>query len=248
MRKTFTFKDFIHACHIEENTYQLKHKSGVRPLGAKIIVPKELLGTYPYNASAYDFLQFFRQEIYEYGIIEIPELPLNLSNYTVAMRAPEEHQYSSNPYLSESCQSPHQDTPPYPTAFWLGKERLLSATWIMTDLAAEQFFEALHKSPQQSIETIHRAIVSKTLKNQSALLLNHRPGLLLIDNSSHHQLYHAKTCRFENRKAMPNQQQDNPMYSFNEVGLMHYIDTLDEQRGTEHRDEEERAWVRQFMG
>ena len=112
MRKTFTFKDFIQACRIEENTYQLQHKNGTKQLGAKIIVPKELLGTYPYNASAYDFLQFFRQEIYEYGIIEIPGLPLNLSNYTVAMRAPEEHQYSSNPYLSEHCQSPHQDTPP----------------------------------------------------------------------------------------------------------------------------------------
>ncbi len=248
MRKKFTFKDFIHTCEIEENTYQLKHRNGTRQLGAKITVPKELLSTHPYNVSAYDFLQFFRQEIHEYGIIEFPELPLNLSNYTVAMRAPEEHKYSANPYLSESCQSPHQDTPPYPTAFWLGKERLFSATWVMSDLAAEQFFEEQHKSPQQNIEMVHRAIVPKTLNEQTALLLNHNPGLLLIDNSSHHQLYHAKTCRFENRKAMPNQQQDTPMYSFNEVGLMHYIDTLDEQRGTEHRDDEERAWVRQFMG
>ena len=247
MRKTFTFNDFIHACQIEENTFQLQYKNGTKQLGAKIVIPPELLGTHPYNASAYDYLQFFRQAIYEYGIIEIPELPLNLSNYTVAMKAPEEHRYSSNPYLSESCQSPHQDTPPYPTAFWLGKERLLSATWVMTDLAAEQFFEEQQKSPQQSIETIHRAIVPKTLRDQSALLLNHQPGLLLIDNSGHHQLYHAKTCRFENRKTMPNQQQDNPMYTFNEVGLMHYIDTLDEQRGKEHRDEEERAWVRHHM-
>ena len=248
MRKKFTFKDFIHECHIEENTYTLKHSNGTRQLGAKIIVPKERLGTHPYNVSAYDFLHFFRNEIYEYGIIEFPELPLNRSNYTVAMRAPEEHQYSANPYLSESCQSPHQDTPPYPTAFWLGNERLFSATWIMTDLAAEQFFEEQRMLPQQSIERVHRTVVPKTLCDQSALLLNHTPGLLLIDNSDHHLLYHAKTCRFDNRNSMPNQQQDNPMYTFNEVGLMHYIDSLDELRGTEHRDEEERDWVRRHMG
>ena len=247
MRKIFTFKDFIHACHIEENTYQLEHKHGTKQLGARIVVPEELYSTPPYNASAYDFLQFFQQAIYEYGIIEIPELPLNPSNYTVAMRAPEEHQYSANPFLSEPCQSPHQDTPPYPTAFWLGNERKLSATWIMTDFAAEQFFEEQKKCPQKDIETIHRTIVPKTLRDKSALLLNHTPGLLLIDNSGHHQLYHAKTCRFDNRKAMPTLQQDAPMYTFNEVGLMHYIDTLDEQRGTKHRNNEEAAWIRQHM-
>jgi len=247
MRKTFTFDDFIQSCHLEENTYSLKHKSGTKQLGAKITVPGELVNQYPYNASAYDFLQFFRKEIDEFGIIEIPTLPLNLSNYTVAMRAPEEHQYSANPYLSEQFQAPHQDTPPYPTAFWLANERILSATWVLTDLATEQFFDASNTFPNKSIESIHRMIVPKSLEEKSSVLLNYQPGLLLIDNSNQHQLYHAKTCRFENRQLNPNLHHDSPMYTFNEIGLLNYIDSLDEQRGTEYRNEEEKRWVREFM-
>lgn len=247
MRKTFTFNDFVQPCHLEEKIYQLKYKSCTRNLGARITIPEELMGAYPYNVSAYDFLQFFRKQIFEFGIIEIPQLPLNLSNYTVAMLAPEEHQYSQNPYLNERCQSPHQDTPPYPTAFWLGDERKLSATWVLTDLAVEQFFDERKASPQKSIETIHRTIVPKTIEDQSSLLLNYQPGLLLIDNSNHHQLYHAKTCRFENRELTPTLQHDNPMYSFNEVGLLNYMDNLDEKRGQQNKDEEEKDWVREFL-
>ena len=246
-RKRFTFSDFIKECEIQENTVSLQYKSGVQSLGVKVFVPESIRQQYPYNASAYDFLQFFRKEIYEYGIIEFPDLPVNRSNYTVAMKAPEEHGYSANPYLYEQCQSPHQDTPPYPTAFWLGKERQLSATWIMTELAVEYFQKQQHRFPELSIEDIHRRVVPETLKQGSAILRNYTPGLILIDNSQHHRLYHAKTCRFQNRRQLAEISHDSPMYSFNEVGLLHYIDSLDEQRGADDRNAEERNLVQQFM-
>ncbi|MCG8671210.1 MAG: hypothetical protein MI867_17525 [Pseudomonadales bacterium] len=246
MRERFSFKDFIRECSIEESCYRLHYKSGYRNLGARVSVPRELFNTAPFNRSAYDFLQFFREEIFEFGLIEFPDLPVNLSNYTVAMRSPLEHSYSANPYLTEPCQSPHQDTPPYPTAFWLGEERKLSATWVMTDLAVEAFTEAQRSRNYASIEEIHKALVPKSLEQQSSILLNYRPGLLLIDNSEHHQLYHAKTCRFNNKEFLQDLNHDTPMYTFNEVGLLNYMDSLDEQRGFAHRDQQEAKWVREF--
>lgn len=247
-RRIFSFGDFIQECELLEGTIELKSSRGLAKLGAKVVVPDALMDQFPFNTSAYDFLQFFREEIFQYGIIEFPNLPVNLSNYTVAMRAPEEHQYSANPYLTESCQTPHQDTPPYPTAFWLGQERMLSATWVMTDLGAERFFEVSQANRGLSVEEVHQRVVPKTLNEKSAVLLNHTPGLLLIDNSQHHQLYHAKTCRFENRKGLLGAPTDNPMYTFNEVGLLQYIDSLDEQRGRQHRNSQEVGWVRAAMG
>ena len=37
------------------------------------------------------------------------------------------------------------------------------------------------------------------------------------------------------------------MYAFNEVGLQHFIDQLDERRGPEHRDAADAALTLAFM-
>jgi hypothetical protein len=78
-------------------------------------------------------------------------------------------------------------------------------------------------------------------------VLNYTPGLLLIDNSHHQQLYHARTCRFDVVEQNPNYTSDAAMYAFNETGLLHYIDAMDERRGEHDRDTEEREDVRVFM-
>jgi hypothetical protein len=71
-----------------------------------VIVPPELMVRAPYNNSAYDFLQFLRAAIQEYGTLEFPHLPVNPRNHTLAQRAPEQHLYSSNTYLTGHCQHP----------------------------------------------------------------------------------------------------------------------------------------------
>lgn len=116
-RVPFNFSDIEAECHLETGSYSLDG----RTIGATILVPPGLYHRYPYNATAYGFLQQLRQPIYEFGTIEFPGLPVNKCNHTVAMRHPHQHGYSDNPYLTRFCQDPHQDTPPYPSAFWLGR-------------------------------------------------------------------------------------------------------------------------------
>lgn len=246
-RPQFSFKDIAEECAIEYDYLTLKHSNGVRQFGAKISVKPDQFNNFPYNASAYDFLQFLRQEIYEFGVIEIPGLPINKQNYTVAMKAPAQHSYSSNPYLTEPCQSPHQDTPPYPTAFWLPSERLISATWLLSDLGAQRFHHYRQRHREQSIEKAHEVLVPQTIEAQEGLLVNYQPGLILIDNSQHHQLYHAKTQRFENIKMGISIETDTPMYSFNEQGLLNYMDSLDEQRGPANKNQQEAFAVAEFL-
>jgi hypothetical protein len=77
--------------------------------------------------------------------------------------------------------------------------------------------------------------------------VNHAPGLILIDNSEHQQLYHARTCRFDAVAQNPHYTEDAPMYAFNEIGLLNYIDTMDEQRGEQDRDAAEQKIISDFI-
>lgn len=246
-KRSFSFNDLSKKCEVHEGCFQLNSSAGLKKLGARVIVPEVLFETFPFNSSAYSFLQELRGEIFEYGLIEFPNLPVNKINHTVAMRSPKEHSYSSNPYLTEPCQSPHQDTPPYPTAFWLNEVRRYFATWIMTDIAVEDFYQFSRANSNMNIEEIHRQLVPQSLQQQTGLLLNHQPGLLLIDNSARHSLYHAKTCKFDAVLANPGYDSDTPMYTFNEVGLLNYMDELDSRRGQGFRDSDEVERVREFM-
>ena len=212
-----------------------------------ITVPPELRNHYPYNASAYAFLQQLREAIFRYGLIEFPQLPVNRCNYTLAQRSPWQHRYSDNPYLTDLCQLPHQDTPPYPTAFWLGQPRRFSATWIVSDTGLESVSRWRQQHPDASTDELHRQLVPSSLADGTGILLNHSPGLLLIDNSHHHRLYHARTCRFDAIAAQTDHHTDTPMYAYNEIGLMNYIDMLDSRRGTEHRNAEDEALTREFF-
>ncbi len=242
-RIPFSYQDLAADCEIHTGHYTLDG----RQLGARVVVPTELMGQYPYNSSAYGFLQQLRQAIFDYGLIEFPGLPLNPQNHTLAQRAPQQHSYSSNPYMTDFCQSPHQDTPPYPTAFWLDAPRRFFATWVMSTAGAEHFYQQQALQPQLEIEALHRQLLPASLAQGSGLLLNQSPGLLLIDNSQHQQLYHARTCNFAAQAAEPDFASDSPMYAFNEVGLLNYIDLLDSRRGPEHRVGAEMAVVRAFM-
>lgn len=242
-RKPFNFNDLQHDCHIETGCYTLDG----RTLGARVTVPPELYDRYPYNASAYAFLQELRAAIHQYGTIEFPDLPVNRCNHTVAMRHPYEHGYSDNPYLTRFCQDPHQDTPPYPTAFWLGQPRNYSATWVMSDRGLQDYLDHARQNPDQSTEEIHQQLLPRALGDKSALLLNYDPGLLLIDNSEHQRLYHCRSSRFEAMAQNPDHAVDAPMYSYNEIGLLNYIDVLDSRRGEGHRDAADLAAVKQFM-
>ncbi len=242
-RQPFSFSDLAAECQISPRHYQLDG----RALGLRIEVPVELQQHYPYNGSAYGFLQQLRAQIFEFGVVEFPGLPLNPRNYTLAQRAPQQHAYSSNSYMTDSCQSPHQDTPPYPTAFWLPAERRYFATWIVSQVAMQRFYQRQAAQPQLSVEALHRELVAESVADGSGLLCNQRPGLLLIDNSHHHQLYHARTANFAAQAAQPDFASDTPMYAFNEVGLLNYLDVMDSRRGPEHRDAEEMAEVQAFM-
>jgi hypothetical protein len=247
LRKPFTFADLAQECRIETGCYAVHGLSSPRRIGAKVFVPDELLQRYPYNASAYVFLQQLRSAIFEFGTIEFPGLPLNRTNHTIAMRAPREHSYSSNPYLTNECQHLHQDTPPYPTAFWLGEERHYFDTWIVSLPGLQRYTQFTRENPSMTMNDAHRALVQESLTQGAGIVVNHSPGLILIDNSEHQQLYHARTCRFEAVAQNPHYTEDAPMYAFNEIGLLNHIDTMDEQRGENDRDAAEQKTVAQFI-
>ncbi len=242
-RKPFTFQDFERECDIQLNCYTLNGQA----LGAKINIPQALHQQYPYNSSAYGFLQQLRAEIFEFGTVEFPNLPLNKTNYTLAQGAPKEHSYSANPFMTGTCQQPHQDTPPYPTAFWLAVARQYFATWILSIKAVEAFFELTQSRPELNLDELHKILVPESLLNQSGFLVNQNPGLILIDNSQHRSLYHTRTCNFQAVTANPDYSCDAKMYAFNEMGLLHHIDSMDERRGSEHRDAVDLAEVKIFM-
>ena len=246
-RQPFTFHDLAQECRVETGCHQLHGMNSPRTIGAKLFVPPALFNRYPYNASAYAFLQQLRSAIHEYGTIEFPGLPLNRSNHTIAMRSPREHSYSSNPYLTRECQHLHQDTPPYPTAFWLDEERHFFATWIVSLPGLQRYAQFTREQPHMAMNDVHRALVQESLAQGTGIVVNHSPGLILIDNSEHQQLYHARTCRFDAIEKNPHYTQDAPMYAFNEIGLLHYIDSMDEQRGEHDRDAGEQACVAAFM-
>ncbi len=69
----------------------------------------------------------------------------------------------------------------------------------------------------------------------------------MADNSHRHELYHCRTCRLDNITEQPGHQTDTAMYAFNEIGLTQYIDSMDEQRGTEDKNSEELNAVLAFM-
>ncbi|NRB41800.1 MAG: hypothetical protein HRU20_25565 [Pseudomonadales bacterium] len=242
-RKTFTFADFSKDCDISPANQQLSN----RAYGIKITVPEALQKQWPFNASAYDFLQFLRPQIQQYGFIELPDLKFNKTNYTLAMRSPKEHSYSSNPFLTDYCQSPHQDTPPYPTAFGLEQRREFFATWLMTSKGVNEYTHFQQQHPELSIIECHKALQPISLQQGWGILVNQNPGLILIDNSQHCALYHARTCNFQALNSTPDFATDSAMYAFNEVGLLHYIDELDSRRGLEHRDESQRLAIADFM-
>lgn len=242
-RQKFSFQDFSRECRLQHDCHEIDG----RGFGLRVFIPEELKNHFPYNSSAYDFLQFFREEIFQYGTIEFPGLAVNRQNHTVALRAPKEHSYSDNPFLTEPCQRPHQDTPPYPTAFWLDAKRNYFATWVMGEPAMESFFKAMSQHPGKTLDDLHRLLVPQSLEEKTGILLNHAPGLLLIDNSRHHNLYHARTCLFDKVKNNPDYEKDSPLYAFNEVGLMSYIDTIDSRRGQHDRNTEEARNVQLFM-
>lgn len=246
-RQAFTFADIAQECRIETGCYALHGLNSSRRIGTKVFVPNELLQRYPYNASAYALLQQLRSAIFECGTIEFPGLPLNRSNHTIAMRAPREHRYSSNPYLTNECQHLHQDTPPYPTAFWLGEERHYFATWIVSLPGLQRYAQFTRENKTMTMNDVHRVLVQESLTQGTGIVVNHAPGLILIDNSEHQQLYHARTCRFEAVAQNPHYTEDAPMYAFNEIGLLNYIDTMDEQRGEQDRDASEQKTVADFL-
>ena len=245
-RQPFTLADLAAECRVESGCHAL-HGPAAPRLGLRIHVPPALHGRYPYNASAYAFLQQLREAIHTHGLVELPGLPVNRCNHTIAMRAPREHAYSRNPYLTGECQHLHQDTPPYPTAFWLGEERRFFATWIVSVPGLHRYAQFTREHPQMTMNAVHRVLVPESLSNGTGIVCNHTPGLLLIDNSAHQGLYHARTCRFDAVAAAPDYRHDAPMYAFNEIGLLHYIDTMDERRGAADRDPDERAAVAEFL-
>ena len=242
-RQAFSFADLERDCDVDIGCHRLDG----RTLGTRISVPEDLKREYPYNASAYTLLQELRPAINEYGLIEFPSLPVNPTNYTVAMRHPVEHDYSDNPYLTRFCQEPHQDTPPYPTAFWLGEKRRFSATWVISLTGLHAFQTAMAQHPKLDTEALHRLLVKESLDKGTGLLVNSEPGLLLIDNGPKQSLYHARTCNFAALEAAPNLDQDTPLYAFNEPGLLHYIDSLDSRRGNAHRDANDQREVEEFL-
>ena len=240
-RVPFRFADIAAECCVESGVHRLDG----RALGLRIDVPEVLRSRYPYNGSAYGFLQQLRHEILEHGLIEFPALPLNPQNYTLAQRAPQQHQYSSSPYLTDFCQQPHQDTPPYPTAFWLSAPRRYFATWVMGETGVQRVMTAQRSGV--SIDDVHRRLQSESIEEGWGLLLNQQPGLLLIDNSSRNRLFHARSCNWQAQQAQPDFDSDTPMYAFNEVGLLNCIDVMDSQRGTADRNAEECEEVRRFL-
>lgn len=245
-RQAFTLVDLAQECAVETGCHALHGWQAAR-LGIRIHVPQALQSRYPYNASAYVFLQQLRAAIAEYGTVEFPGLPLNRCNHTIAMRAPQEHRYSSNPYLTGECQHLHQDTPPYPTAFWLGAERRYYATWIVSLPGLQRYAHFTREHPGLAMNEVHRQLVPESIANGTGIVCNHSAGLILIDNSEQQQLYHARTARFDHIAQDGGAASDTPMYAFNETGLLHYIDTMDERRGPQDRDAQDKADVIAFL-
>jgi hypothetical protein len=246
-RQPFSFFDIAQECAITTGCYALHGTDNTVRTGAQVFVPQELQSRYPYNASAYAFLQQLREAIFDFGTIEFPGLPLNRCNHTIAMRSPREHRYSSNPYLTGECQHLHQDTPPYPTAFWLDEERHYFATWIVSLPGLQRYTEFTRENPDMAMNDVHRQLVPESLANGTGVLLNYQPGLILIDNSEHQQLYHARSCRFDAIEKTPDYEHDTPMYAYNEIGLLQYIDVMDERRGMQDRDDEDKTITALFM-
>jgi len=251
-RVAFELADLLSECGVQEACYRLDG----RALGLKIFVPPQLQSQYPFNASAYAFLQQLRGAIQEYGTLEFPDLNINKVNHTLCQRAPKQHDYSKNPYMTGSCQHLHQDTPPLPTAFWLGQVRRYYATWVTSQQGANRYFDYLTEALSHGLQTefdgeklddVHRLLVPESLANGTGLLLNQQPGLLLIDNSQQHQLYHARTCQFSAVARDPDYSRDAPMYAYNEQGLLHYIDQLDSRRGPDDRCAEDVLQVKAFL-
>ena len=247
-RVAFGLADLMGECETQEGCHQLDG----RRLGLQITVPAELQESYPFNSSAYGFLQQLRQAIFDYGTIEFPGLALNKTNHTLAQRAPKQHTYSANPYMTGSCQHLHQDTPPLATAFWLAQPRQYYASWVTSVNAVQRYYDQLPQGGAEAfdgeqLDDLHRQLVPESLDNGSGLLLNQNPGLLLIDNSDAQQLYHARTCNFAAVALMPNYQSDAALYAFNEEGLLSYIDQLDSRRGREDRCPQDLAEVKAFL-
>ncbi len=242
-RAPFTFQDLAKDCAIQTACYNIDE----REIGAKVIVPNELQHRYPYCASAYVFLQQLRSAIFEFGVVEFPNLPVNKTNHTLAQRSPKEHTYSSNTYLTDLCQQPHQDTPPLPTAFWLGEKRNYFATWVMSTKGVEEFYAFAKDCPQLSVEEVHKIQVAQSLKSKSGFLMNQNPGLVLLDNSDNQSLYHARTCCFQAVEENPDYTFDTPMYAYSEIGLLNYIDSIDSRRCNNDRDARDLEDVKAFM-
>jgi len=241
-RQPFTLDDLIRECEVESGHRQLDG----RPLGLRIRVPEALWQRYPYNATAYAFLQQLRGAIHEYGLVEFPDLPVNPTNHTLAQRAPWQHGYSTNPYMTDHWQHPHQDTPPHPTAFWLGGPRHFFATWVVSQQGLEAWQHQLASQREGGLAEAHRHCVPASVADGTGWLINRQPGLVLLDNSEACRLYHART-RVAEPPAESEQAEDEPMYAYNETGLLHYIDQLDSRRGTEHRCPRDRAEVEAFL-
>jgi hypothetical protein len=117
----------------------------------------------------------------------------------------------------------------------------------MSDRGLQSYLDWARQNPGRTTQETHRQLLPDALSDNTALLLNYQPGLLLIDNSDHRRLYHCRTSRFEAMARNPDHAVDAPMYSYNELGLLHYIDVLDSRRGNEHRDAADLAAVKQFM-
>lgn len=239
--QAFSWQDIQAECQIETDCFHVE-----KPLGARITVPEELMSSYPYNGSIYNFLYFLKDEIKQLGYLHFPNLKFNKTNYTLAQGAPQEHSYSSNPFMTSWFQEPHQDTPPHPTAFGLEEERQFFATWLLGPEYLQRFFKLKHRG--LAIEEIHKQLVPESLAAGAAMLINTSPGLSIIDNSDYHPLYHARTCQLDAVKKQPDFQTDSKMYAFNEIGLLYYIEQMDSRRGTNFRDEEERVLVAQRLG
>lgn len=244
-RAKFNFNDIERECQIQYGCHQLDGKT----LGISVNVPEALQNGPIFSGSVYGFLQQLREPIFEYGTIEFPDLPFNKTNYTLAQKAPWQHLYSSNHYMTDYCQHPHQDTPPYPTAFGLEQPRRYFATWLMSVQGVNHYYEQERSKTRASTEDLHRELVPQSLKNGTGILVNQQPGLILIDNSNHSQLYHARTACFDmlEREHPSKKSQDVPMYAFNEVGLLNHIDQLDSRRGLQWRDNSDAAEVERYL-
>lgn len=241
----FTFEDIARECRVEYGAHGLTANGGGR-IGARVFVPEELRATPLYSSSAYTFMQQLRAAIFEHGLIEFPELPVNRRNHTLAQRAPAQHAYSANPFLTGLCQRLHQDTPPFPTAFWLDGPRRASATWVATARAAAEFSEAARHVPDHELPALHARWVPKLIGEGRATLVNRTPGLLLLDNSDATRLYHARTNVVDGEHQAQPAPTDATLYAFNEPGLLQRMQ-LDERRGTEHFCEAERGRIAAFV-